>query len=154
MAEMRRLLGVLRADGAVADLEPQPGLVHLPMLVERVCASGVPVTVEVCGSPCAMPASVDLSAYRIVQEALTNVGKHAGGAAVNVRVTWLPDSVALEIRDRGPGPGAAAAPANGAGHGLVGMRERVRMLGGELRTGPASDGGFSVEAILPLGAAA
>ena len=150
---MRRLLGVLRADGVVADLDPQPGLVQLPALVERVSASGVPVTVEVRGEPRSMPASVDLSAYRIVQEALTNVGKHAAGAAADVRLTWLPDSLSLEVRDHGTN---AAHPANGNGngnggcHGLVGMRERVRMLGGELRTGPMPGGGFAVEARLPL----
>jgi signal transduction histidine kinase len=156
MAEMRRLLGVLRADGAVADLDPQPGLVQLPALVERVSASGVPVTVEVRGEPRSMPASVDLSAYRIVQEALTNVGKHAAGATADVRLTWLPDALSLEVRDRGNGSanGSGSAngngSANGSGHGLLGMRERVRMLGGELRTGPAPGGGFAVEARLPL----
>jgi len=152
MGEMRRLLGVLRADGAAADLDPQPGLVQLQALVERVAASGVPVTVEVRGEPRSMPASVDLSAYRIVQEALTNVGKHAAGASADVRLTWLPDALALEVRDhgRGNGHGAAVANGNGGGHGLLGMRERVRMLGGELRTGPAPGGGFAVEARLPL----
>src|SRR3954471_166852 len=120
MAEMRRLLGVLRADGAVADLDPQPGLVQLPALVERVSASGVPVTVEVQGEPRSMPASVDLSAYRIVQEALTNVGKHAAGAAADVCLTWLPDALSLTVRDHGGanGNGAhAAAAANGNGNG-------------------------------------
>jgi signal transduction histidine kinase len=155
MAEMRRLLGVLRADGAVADLDPQPGLAQLPALVERVSASGVPVSVEVRGEPRSMPASVDLSAYRIVQEALTNVGKHAAGAATDVRLTWLPDALALEVRDRGLGNGNGTRPpnGNGGGHGLLGMRERVRMLGGELHTGPAPGGGFAVEARLPLGGA-
>src|SRR4051794_126238 len=139
MAEMRRLLGVLRADGALADLDPQPGLVQLPALVERVSASGVPVTVEVQGEPRSMPASVDLSAYRIVQEALTNVGKHAAGAAADVQLKWLPDALSLVVRDHGAA-GAHPADGNGngnGGHGLLGMRERVRMLGGELRTGPA-----------------
>jgi signal transduction histidine kinase len=152
MGEMRRLLGVLRADGAAADLDPQPGLVQLQALVERAAASGVPVTVEVRGEPRSMPASVDLSAYRIVQEALTNVGKHAAGASADVRLTWLPDALALEVRDhgRGNGHGPAVANGNGGGHGLLGMRERVRMLGGELRTGPAPGGGFAVEARLPL----
>jgi signal transduction histidine kinase len=154
MSEMRRLLGVLRADGAAADLDPQPGLVQLPALVERVSASGVPVTVEVLGEPRAMPASVDLSAYRIVQEALTNVGKHAAGAAADVRLTWLPDALSLEVRDHGPGPapsyGDGVFKEEGCCHGLVGMRERVRMLGGQLRTGAASGGGFAVEAVLPL----
>src|SRR3954447_16631902 len=141
MAEMRRLLGVLRADGAAADLDPQPGLVQLAALVERVAASGVPVTVEGRGEPRSMPASVDLSAYRIVQEALTNVGKHAAGAAADVRLTWLPDALSLEVRDHGANGNAAHAVnsngnGNGGGHGLLGMRERVRMLGGELHTGP------------------
>src|SRR3954466_4962988 len=113
MSEMRRLLGVLRADGVAADLDPQPGLVQLPALVERVCASGVPVTVEVRGEPRSMPASVDLSAYRIVQEALTNVGKHATGSAADVCLTWLPDALSLTVRDHG----GAHANGNGARSG-------------------------------------
>jgi signal transduction histidine kinase len=147
LAEMRRMLGLLRAGDEEAGRAPQPGLAELSALVERSQAAGVPVTLEQSGTPRPLPAGVDLSAYRIVQEALTNVRKHAGGAAAAVRVAWQADAVALEIRDSGPGPAPGAV--SGGGHGLTGMRERARLCGGELRTGPGSDGGFVVEAVLP-----
>jgi signal transduction histidine kinase len=145
LGEMRRMLGVLRTAGEGDELAPQPGLARLPELVEHARAAGVEVTLEVAGTPRPLPASVDLSAFRIVQEALTNVRKHASGAPATVRVGWEPQALALAVRDRGPG----GAPADG-GHGLVGMRERVRLHGGELRAGPAADGGFEVAAVLPL----
>jgi signal transduction histidine kinase len=144
--EMRRMLGVLRTPDDGDGLAPQPGLARLPELVEHARAAGVEVTLEVAGTPRPLPASVDLSAFRIVQEALTNVRKHASGASTTVHVGWEPAALALAVRDRGPGP---ASVANG-GHGLVGMRERVRLHGGELRAGPADDGGFEVAAVLPL----
>jgi signal transduction histidine kinase len=144
LTEMRRLLGVLRSDDDASDMLPQPGLAQLPELVAR---AGVPVTLEVEGEPRALPAGVDISAYRIVQEALTNVRKHAGAVPATVRVAWAEDAVALTVRDRGPGAGAP--PADGEGHGLIGMRERVRLLGGELHTGAAAGGGFEVRAVLP-----
>ena len=144
LAEMRRLLGVLRADEEGSETTPQPGLAQLPELVAR---AGVPVTLVVSGEPRTLPAGIDISAYRIVQEALTNVHKHAGAAPTTVRIAWSDDCLELEVRDHGPG--ALSSPAPGEGHGLIGMRERVRLLGGELRTGPAASGGFEVRAVLP-----
>jgi len=145
LAEMRRLLGVLREDGDGGALAPQPGLAQLPELVERVRATGLDVTFETGGAASHVAPSLDLSAYRIVQEALTNVRKHAAGAGARVRVTWEPRALVLEVRDDGPG----GSP-NGSGHGLVGMRERVRLHGGELHAGPVNGGGFAVIARLPL----
>jgi signal transduction histidine kinase len=143
LAEMRRLLGVLREGDEGADHAPQPSLDRLPELVAH---AGVAATLEVEGTPRPLPASLDLSAYRIVQEALTNVRKHAGGAPAAVRVTWAERELALEVRDRGRG-----GHVNGSGgHGIVGMRERVRVHGGELAAGPAEGGGFAVRARLPL----
>jgi signal transduction histidine kinase len=146
LGDMRRMLGVLRDTDDGSDRVPQPGLARLPELVEHARAAGVDVTLEVAGTPRPLPPSVDLSAFRIVQEALTNVRKHASGAPTTVRVGWEPSALALAVRDRGPG----AASAQSSGHGLVGMRERVRLHGGELRAGPAADGGFEVAAVLPL----
>ena len=147
LGEMRRLLGVLREDGAGSDLAPQPGLAQLPALVERARAAGVPVTLKVEGEPRALPASLDLSAFRIVQEALTNVSKHATGAPASVRVVWRDDALALRVLDTGTG---RAPRANAEGHGLVGMRERVKLHGGSLQTGALPGGGFEVSAELPL----
>src|SRR3954463_3601677 len=144
LAEMRRLLGVLRSDDEGSETAPQPGLAQLPELIAR---AGVPVKLEVTGEPRALPAGIDISAYRIVQEALTNVHKHAGAVSTFVRVAWSDGSVELEVRDEGPGNGKAPAPSEG--HGLIGMRERVRLLGGELHTGAAAGGGFEVRAVLP-----
>jgi signal transduction histidine kinase len=146
LGEMRRMLGVLRAGDEGSDHSPQPGLAQLPALVEHAQAAGLPVTLEIEGSPRAVPASLDLTAYRIVQEALTNVRKHAPGAPTTVRVGWEAASLRLAVRDQGPG----ANGADPAGHGLVGMQERVRIHGGRLRTGSAVGGGFEVVAELPL----
>ena len=107
----------------------------------------MPVTLKVEGEPRALPASLDLSAFRIVQEALTNVSKHAAGAPASVRVAWRDDAVALRVLDTGTG---RSVPVNGAGHGLVGMRERVKLHGGSLQTGALPGGGFEVTAELPL----
>jgi signal transduction histidine kinase len=139
MAEMRRMVGVL---GETHERGPQPGLAQLPALIEQ---AGVPVELDLSGDPVPVPASLDLTAYRIVQEALTNVRKHAGGAPTTVRIAWRPDTLELSVRDRGPGPNG-----HGDGHGLVGMQERVRLHGGRLRTGPVAGGGFEVLAELPL----
>ena len=145
MEEMRHLLDVLREDGDGGELLPQPGLGQVPDLVEHARGAGVEVTLAVDGEPRPLAPGLDLSAYRIVQEALTNVRKHAAGAPARVTVTWAPSELALEVRDSGPGGQAV----NG-GHGLVGMRERVRLHGGELQAGPAPDGGFAVRARLPI----
>jgi signal transduction histidine kinase len=147
LGEMRRLLGVLREDGTGSELEPQPGLAQLPGLVERARAAGMEVSLQVEGSPRPLPASLDLSAFRIVQEALTNVSKHAGGAGASVRVSWGADALRLRVLDSGTGRGVRV---NGSGHGLVGMRERVKLHGGSLRTGALPGGGFEVNAELPL----
>ena len=149
MEEMRHLLGVLREDGDGGELLPQPGLGQLGELVEHARGAGVEVTLAVDGEPRALAPGLDLSAYRIVQEGLTNVRKHAAGAPARVRVTWTPRELALEVRDSGVGGVEITANGNG-GHGLVGMRERVRLHGGELRAGPDPGGGFAVRARLPI----
>ncbi|HSD81620.1 MAG TPA: ATP-binding protein, partial [Solirubrobacteraceae bacterium] len=154
--EMRRLLGVLHpGEGEEAARAPQPTLAGLGALVERARHAGLPVALVVEGDQRPLAAGVDLAAYRVVQEALTNALKHAGQADTAVRVRWGRETLELEIVDRGPGPAAARRRAAGvaggdAGHGLIGMRERVRVYGGELTTGRRRDGGFAVRARLPL----
>lgn len=153
LVEMRRLLGVLRAEDADAELGPQPTLAALGDLVGRARSAGLPVTLVVEGERRPLPQGVDLAAYRVVQEALTNAIKHAGAAPTSVHVRWGEDALALDVTDRGPGP-AVTARANGnggGGHGLVGMEERVRLYGGRLDTGRAEGGGFAVHATLPFG---
>ncbi len=156
LTEMRRLLGVLRedADGAeVSTRRPQPGLDQLTDLLDDVRDAGPgQVRLIVRGAVAPLDQGTELTAYRIVQEALTNVRRHAGGAAVDVELDYRPDRLVVRIRDTGPGPGV---PADGGavGHGLAGMRERVAMADGTLWTGPGSIGGFVVHAELPIGAA-
>lgn len=145
--ELRRLLGILRSEDQQLAIGPQPGLTSLTSLVGQVRASGLPVELRVEGEPVHLPAGVDLSAYRIVQEALTNVVKHAHATAAEVEVRYRPDALELAIVDDGRG---AAVGANGAGHGLVGMRERVALYGGTLDAGRGDGGGYSVRARLPL----
>ena len=149
LTEMRRLLGVLREPAEGAALAPQPGMAELAALAEGVRAAGLPVRLAIDGGTAALPAAVDVSAYRIVQEALTNVLKHAGPASADVTVGCVDGAVVIEVTDDGVG-GAAAGPSAG-GHGLVGMRERAAMFGGELLAGPQPGGGFAVRARLPLG---
>jgi signal transduction histidine kinase len=154
LAEMRRLLGVLRSDAAAdgsepagAALGPQPGACDVGELVEQVRSGGLAVRLEVLGSPRALSPGVDLAVYRIVQEGLTNVLKHAGpSAAAQVLVRWRQSEVQVEVLDDGRGAGA---PAPGGGHGLIGMRERVSLFGGWLATGPRVSGGYAVRAVLP-----
>ncbi len=145
LTEMRRLVGMLRSD---ADdlLAPQPGLEDLEMLVRQVREAGLPVELRVEGDRRKLPAGVELSAYRIVQEALTNAIKHAGEAQAEVQVRYGTETLELVIVDDGPG---TPAPAPGQGHGLVGMRERVALYGGQLQTGRAESGGFTVRVLLP-----
>jgi signal transduction histidine kinase len=147
LAEMRHLLGMLHPGADQAALAPQPTLAELGALVERANAAGLPAVLAHRGERHPLPAGLDLAAYRIVQEALTNALKHAHGAPTEVIVDWAPDAIALAVVDRG---GGRAGVANG-GHGLVGMRERVRLYGGELETGPLPDGGWRVRATLPCG---
>ncbi|HZB60586.1 MAG TPA: histidine kinase, partial [Actinomycetota bacterium] len=149
LRELRRVLGVLRADGAAGDPAPQPDLGRLDELVAGVAAAGLAVTTTVTGDPRPLPPGVELSAYRIVQEALSNVLRHAGGSDVRVEVVYRP--AALELRVRNGPPPVPPAPSPGAGHGLPGMRERAAMLGGELAAGPDPDGGYAVAAVLPAG---
>jgi signal transduction histidine kinase len=146
LAEMRRLLHMLRDDDEGADLAPQPSVLALGQLVEQVRDAGLPVELRVEGDPRELPPGVDVSSYRIVQEALTNALKHAGPARAEVRIRYAADGLELEITDTGTG-GAAT---NGDGHGLTGMRERVAVFGGELASGPRDGGGFAVKARLPL----
>ena len=149
LAEMRCLLGVLHAeDGHGPEFAPQPTLGQLDALVGRARAAGVPVDVRVEGEKQELPAGLDLAAYRVVQEALTNVIKHGGGAATEVRVRYAGDAVEISVADRGGG--ALRAGLESGGGGLVGMRERVRVYGGELHAGRRRGGGFEVRARLPL----
>jgi signal transduction histidine kinase len=159
LTEMRRLLGVLRDSQGARPDTPAPSLVDLPRLVEDVRAVGVPATLHIEGTADCVHPGVELSAYRVVQEALTNVIKHAGKPSrVDVTVRHLPGSLAVEIVDDGRGFSArsangagAVASFDGSGHGLVGMRERAELWGGELSAGPAPGGGYRVKALLPYG---
>jgi signal transduction histidine kinase len=146
--EMRTLLGVLRSDDGRPALKPQPGLADLERLVSGVREAGLPVTVRIEGEVRPLPQALDLSAFRIVQEALTNTLKHAGPAHAEVTIRYEERSVELEIGDTG----TRTPDGHGTGHGLVGMRERVAMLGGELEAAPADGRGFTVRARLPLAA--
>jgi signal transduction histidine kinase len=144
--EMRRLLGVLRRDaGAGGERQPQPGLAQLQGLVDEARQSGTAVRLSLSGPAAPLPSGVELTAYRIVQEALTNARRHAPGARVDVDLRYEPTSLCIHVRDDGP---HRAAPADG--HGLQGMRERATMVGGTVRIGPDDGGGFVVEAELPI----
>lgn len=147
MVEMRRLLGVLRTESTAGPVAPQPGVSRVTELVERVRALGTACTVRVHGDFDALPAGVALSAYRIVQEALSNAVRHAPGAAIELDLRVGAGSVHAVVRNA---PGGPARAAGTSGHGLLGMRERTAMLGGTLVAGPTADGGFEVVADLPL----
>jgi len=150
LAEARRLLGMLRrSDGDDESLEPQPGLDHVDALVEQVQRAGLPVTVAVEGERVALPAGVDLCAYRVIQEGLTNALKHAGPAHAQVRLRFTPTELDIEVSDDGRGTGSVNG--DGLGHGLIGMRERVTLYGGALQTGPGARGGFAIRAHIPIG---
>jgi signal transduction histidine kinase len=157
LSELRRVLGVLRSDEQ--DTAPQPGLGDLDGLLESARNGGVTVTVDISGTPRPLPEGVDLSAYRIVQEALSNAMRHAAGSAVRVMLRYGEAALHIEVRNEGSPAGAQVtrAPHNGAGlgqgggHGIIGMRERAAMLGGHLHAGPTGDGEFLVTATLPLG---
>jgi signal transduction histidine kinase len=154
LTELRRLLGVLRQDGdPQASLAPVPGLANLDVLLAEVAEAGLAVRLRVEGTPAPLPPGVDLSAYRIIQEALTNVIKHAGPAHAQVTIRYRDHEVAVEVIDDGPGVAAGAADdRRGTGHGLIGMAERVAAFGGDLEVGPRAGGGFRVAARLPLAA--
>jgi signal transduction histidine kinase len=146
LTEMRRLLAAMRTDGDEAELAPQPGLDGLDSLAEEVGRAGLPVRLHVEGEPFPLPRAIDLSAYRIVQEGLTNALKHARASAADVTVRYRPDELRLEIRD----DGAGTAAGDGLGHGLVGIRERVKIYGGEMSAGTANGGGFVLRTRLPI----
>jgi signal transduction histidine kinase len=146
LAEMRRLVGVLRRPEEAPALAPQPSLKHLDKLIEQVRESGLTVDVKVEGEAANLPASVDLAAYRLVQEGLTNTLKHARATHADVLVRYSAEDVELVVADNGTGDGDGG----GSGHGLVGIRERVSVVGGSLEAGPRAGGGFEVRARLPM----
>jgi signal transduction histidine kinase len=148
LRELRRLVGVLRADGAADDAGPQPTLDRLGELVATVERAGTKVTVAVTGTPRPLPPGVALSAYRIIQEALSNALRHAPGSRVQIELGYRPARLDLRVVN---GPARSAPiPSPGAGHGVLGMKERAAMLGGQLTAEPRPDGGFAVTTVLPL----
>jgi signal transduction histidine kinase len=146
LAEMRRLLAAMRTDGDEAELGPQPGLDALESLITDVGRAGLPVAVHLEGEPFPLPRGVDLSAYRIVQEGLTNALKHASASGADVFLRYRADEVEIEVRDDGRGPAAS----DGLGHGLVGIRERVKIYGGQMTASTAPEGGFVLSTRLPI----
>jgi signal transduction histidine kinase len=146
LVEMRRLLAAMRSDGDGAELTPQPGLDGLESLADEVGRAGLPVRLHVEGERLPLPRAIDLSAYRIVQEGLTNALKHARASGADVTVRYMPDELQLEVRDDGQG----SATTDGLGHGLVGIRERVKIYGGEMSAGTANGSGFVLRMRLPL----
>jgi len=159
LAEMRRVVAMLRDAEEAGTLTPQPGLGQLRVLVDEARSGGLEVSLTVTGTTDRLPAGLDLAAYRILQEALTNVRRHAGASHAEVHVRYEDESLTLEVRDDGrsrsttgaePGPDPVAVGTGGLGHGLIGMRERVGIYGGRLDAGPTRDGGFRVLAVLPL----
>ena len=147
LAEMRRLVTVLRDDDSVGPLEPQPGLGALSGLVEAMRASGLEVDLAVTGVERRLPAGVDLAAYRIVQEGLTNVRRHSSAGRAEVRVAFGADELCVEVHDHGP---QTSAPPESGGHGLVGITERVALYGGSVTAGPDATGGFLLRAMLAV----
>ncbi|CAA9556297.1 MAG: Two-component system sensor histidine kinase, partial [uncultured Thermoleophilia bacterium] len=147
LLDLRRLLGVLRAEEGAAALGPQPGVGAIESLLDDVRAAGLDVDLAVEGRPEPLPVALDLSAYRIVQEGLTNVIRHAGGARARVTLRYEDGRLGVEVSDDGHAP---ASPAGAAGRGLIGVRERVALYGGEVEAGPRADGGFTLRAVLPL----
>jgi signal transduction histidine kinase len=146
LGEMRRLLGMLRQDDGELALAPQPSLAQLPELADRLTRTGLPVELSVEGDAVELPPGIDVSAYRIVQEALTNALKHAGPARAHVTLRFRSDELELEVADDGAGNGNGG----GSGHGLAGIRERVDLYGGELESGRRAEGGYLVRVRLPL----
>ncbi len=154
MAELRHVMGLLTMDSdgpdpaATTDLTPQPGLDRMEALVQRVRDTGIPVELTVAGQPRPLLPGVELTAYRVVQEALTNTVKHAAGATATVLIEYGIDQLRVEVTDTGGTPGASAATGNG--HGLIGLRERLAVYGGTLHTGRRLSGGYRVKALVPL----
>ena len=148
LSEMRGLLAAMRRDGDEAELTPAPGLEGLDSLLEEIGRAGLPVQLHFDGEPVALPRGIDLSAYRIVQEGLTNALKHARASNADVTVSYRPDELHIEVRDNGEG----SSTSDGLGHGLVGVRERVKIYGGEMSAGTANGSGFILSTRLPLSA--
>ena len=148
LSEMRRLLGILRGDERETGLAPQPGIADVHTLVEQVRAAGLPVDIVVDGEPRRLPPGVDLAAYRVVQEALTNALKHAGAARAEVAIRY--EKTALQLAITNDGHVRRNGGGGRGGHGLVGMRERVALYGGEFEAGPRDGGGYAVHASLPM----
>jgi signal transduction histidine kinase len=146
LAEMRHLLDAMREDGEQVELGPQPGLDRVDTLLQDVGQAGLPVRLRVDGERVELPPGIDVSAYRIVQEGLTNALKHAHASHAEVSLRYGTDHLKIEVRDDGRGPVATGNP----GHGLIGIRERVKLYGGEMATGVANGGGFRLSAQLPL----
>jgi signal transduction histidine kinase len=146
LAEMRRMVGVLRPDGYGAGLAPQPGLHQVPSLVERIRSAGLPVELRVEGEPQKIPTSLDLTAYRLVQEGLTNALKHARARRAEVLIRYANAHVEVSVADDGRGNGRP----NRDGRGLAGMRERVLVFGGVLEAGHRPEGGYRLRAKLPI----
>jgi signal transduction histidine kinase len=146
LAEMRRLLAAMRRDGDEAELLPQPGLDGIDSLLGETDLAGLPVELHVEGKPFPLPRGIDLSAYRIVQEGLTNALKHAHASDADVTVRYRPDELEIEVRDNGGG----SAKSDGLGHGLVGVRERVKIYGGKMTAGTAPEGGFVLRTRLSI----
>jgi signal transduction histidine kinase len=153
MTELRHFMGLLTVDGDdpqpdSVDLAPPPGLGHVAVLAGRIRDTGVPVELAVTGTPAPLPVGVDLAAYRVVQEALTNTVKHAAGAHVKITIAYDPGVLRLEVADTG---GASTASArSGNGRGLIGLRERLAVYGGALDTGGLPTGGYRVRATIPM----
>jgi signal transduction histidine kinase len=147
LTEMRRLVGLLREQGAMPEFSPQPGLGTMADLLDNVRSAGLPVGLAVDGTPRELAPGIDLAAYRVVQEALTNALKYGGSAHAWVTLHWHEDELELEIANDGKGDGTGS----GGGHGLAGMRERVSLYGGVVDSGPRDGGGYVVRARLPLG---
>lgn len=148
LTEMRRLLGAMRRDDEEPELVPHPGLANLDSLLDDVRAAGLPVGLRIQGEPFEVPPGLDLSAYRIVQEALTNTLKHAHAHQAEVEVHYGPRDLRVEVRDDGRGPAPGGGPV--LGHGLVGIAERVKIFGGDMSAGRSPAGGFVLRARLPL----
>jgi signal transduction histidine kinase len=149
ISELHRLLGFLRPKNQVEGVAPQPSLKYLDILVEEIRNSGLPVEIRIIGKEQTIPEIIDVSAYRIIQEALTNILKHAGPAKATVTLKYLHDMIELDISDNGKGKVTNSEKKPG-GRGIIGMKERVNLHGGELETGNKPDGGFFVRAKLPL----
>jgi signal transduction histidine kinase len=147
LAEMRRLVGLLHEEEDNPSYTPQPGLQALDTLISGVRAAGLPVELHVEGTRHELPPGVDLAAYRVVQEALTNTLKYAGPAQAWVQICWTPDELRIEVANNG------LSTASGTGYGQAGMRERVRLYGGRVESGPRPDGGYVVRAFVPIGSA-